>query len=484
MPEKILFLTGKLAQARLQRVLQSMQPLEFVFEIRDLGLSVAALMTASMIARRLNDTGGAGRIVVPGLCRGDLDAVAAQLSVPVERGPDDLADLPSWFGRQAAPIDLDAHEVRIFAEIVEAPSLSVEGIVERAAQYSRDGADVVDLGCLPDTPFPHLADAVAALKQGGYRVSIDSLQPDELLSGARAGADYLLSLTTDSLWIADQTDAVPILIPREHGDLESLSRAIEVLQLRNRRFIADSVLDPIQFGFGESLWRYRELRRRHPHIDIMMGVGNLTELTEADTTGINAVLFGLMSEMGIGNVLLTQVSPHARSAVREADRARRIMHAARTGQRLPKGIDAGLLSTHECKPHSYTPEEVRELAMQVRDPSYRVEVTAEGIHVFNRDGLVSGTDIFALFPQLPLLADDAPHAFYMGVELAKAQIAWQLGKRFVQDQPLHWGVAAAPDVVNESVNPLHARLADGEYPQAGETLQASRAQQRRRRKTS
>ena len=35
------------------------------------------------------------------------------------------------------------------------------------------------------------------------------------------------------------------------------------------------------------------LRQRFPTVDIMLGVGNLTELTEADTSGINALLFGL-----------------------------------------------------------------------------------------------------------------------------------------------------------------------------------------------
>jgi hypothetical protein len=35
--------------------------------------------------------------------------------------------------------------------------------------------------------------------------------------------------------------------------------------------------------------------------------------------------------------------------------------------------------------------------------------------------------------------DDASHAFYLGVELARAQIAWQLKKRYAQDEELHWG---------------------------------------------
>ena len=60
-----------------------------------------------------------------------------------------------------------------------------------------EGADVIDLGCLPDTPFPHLEEAVQALKAQGWLVSVDSGDPGELRRGARAGADFLLSLTEE-----------------------------------------------------------------------------------------------------------------------------------------------------------------------------------------------------------------------------------------------------------------------------------------------
>ena len=50
-------------------------------------------------------------------------------------------------------------------------------------------------------------------------------------------------------------------------------------------------------------------------------------------------------------------------------------------------------------------------------------------------------DAFALWPRLRL-EDDGSHAFYMGVELARAETACKLGKRYVQDQDLDWGCAA------------------------------------------
>lgn len=467
MADHILLLTGKLAEKSLRRVMESIAAREFTYEIVNIGVSVAALMTTDMVARRLTDTRGASRILVPGLCTGDLESASERLGVPLERGPIDLKDLPAYFGRGARQRDLSRHDMQIFAEITDAPRIGVQEILARAAAHRRDGADVIDLGCLPSTPFPHLEEAVQALIAAGYTVSVDSVEPDELRRGGRAGAHYLLSLKESTLEIAEEVASTPILIPESAGDIESLYRAMDRLSALGRRFIADSILDPIHFGFTESIVRYHALRQRYPQAEIMMGVGNLTELTEADTTGLNMLLLGVMSELHITHLLTTQVSPHAAACVREIDRARRIMHAAREDNSLPKGYDSGLIIGHERKPFPYTTEEIREMAALVRDPSYRVQVSADGIHVYNREERVLGGDPFRIFPELSLLQNDAAHAFYMGVELARAQIAWQLGKRYVQDEELNWGVAVPPERQGEKAD-MHA------YKGEGATLQARR----------
>ena len=40
-----------------------------------------------------------------------------------------------------------------------------------------------------------------------------------------------------------------------------------------------------------------------------MGIGNLTELTAADSTGVNALLIAVCQELGIRSVLTTEVIP-------------------------------------------------------------------------------------------------------------------------------------------------------------------------------
>ena len=98
MTDHILFLTGKLAEKSLHRVLESMQPTEFTYEVKQLGVSVAALMTTKLIEKRLTDTGNANKMVLPGRCRGDIEILSKALKIPVERGPEELKDLPAYFG--------------------------------------------------------------------------------------------------------------------------------------------------------------------------------------------------------------------------------------------------------------------------------------------------------------------------------------------------------------------------------------------------
>ncbi|MCC2688017.1 MAG: dihydropteroate synthase [Rhizobiaceae bacterium] len=462
MPELIVFLTGHLAKARLDRLLEGLGTTEFSWEVVDIGVKVAALMTEEIIKRRLKLEGGEARIILPGRYRGDLDSLSAHFGVPFLRGPDEIADLPAFLGRKGQPPDLSRHDLRIFAEIVDAPALSIESIVMRAGQLSAAGADVIDLGCLPATPFPLLGEAVHALKSEGFSVSVDSAVTDELRTGAAAGADYLLSLDEDTLPLAFDHAAVPVLIPSVPGDLESLGRAIEAAEQARIQFIADPVLDPIHFGFARSIGRFIEARRRWPQAELLMGTGNLTELTDADSSGTTALLAGLCSELGIRNVLTVNVSPHTVRTVEEHDVARRTLFAARADGALPRGYHPGLLQVHDRKPFVATLADIDALAASVRDANFRIATAPDGIHVFNGKGHAVATDAFSLFAGLGVESDGA-HAFYLGAELMKAEIAWRLGKRYVQDEPLNFGVAFPPPETDRT------RLAE-----AGPTLHAKK----------
>jgi dihydropteroate synthase-like protein len=442
MSERLLFLTGHLALPRLERMLASFGEEAKDWRIHDIGVKVAALMTQDIILRRLPRPLAADRVILPGRCRADLDVLSGAFGAPFERGPEEIVDLPAFLGRSGGKADLSRHDMRIFAEIVDASTMRVDEVLARAQRLTEAGADVIDLGCLPDTPFAHLEETIRALKARGFVVSVDSARVDELDRAARAGADHLLSLDETSLSILpENSPLVPVLVPHPHGDLDSLQRAARLAERRGLRYILDPILDPIHFGLAASIERYVETRRREPQAEIMMGTGNLTELTDADSSGVTAVLLGLCSELRIRHLLTVQVSPHTRRTVQEHDAARRMMHAARADRALPKGYSDALLQVHDKRPFAAAPAEIAELARELRDDNFRIEVAEDGIHVYARGFHRVAQDAMSLFPELGVAADGA-HAFYLGTELAKAEIAFRLGKRYRQDEPLDFGCAA------------------------------------------
>jgi hypothetical protein len=151
MPEKIVLVTGSLAEPRLQRLSNEPGDDDTEITVSNIGVKVAALMTTKIVERRLTLPTAAERVIMPGRFRGDLERLSDFFGTRFERGPDELADLPEYLGRASKPVDLTRHDVLIFAEIVDATLMSPEQTVERARLLQEEGADVIDLGCLPDT---------------------------------------------------------------------------------------------------------------------------------------------------------------------------------------------------------------------------------------------------------------------------------------------------------------------------------------------
>lgn len=441
MAERVVLVTGSLAEPRVKRMAEELTGDGIEPIVANVGVKVAALLTAEIVERRLKLPEGADRVVMPGRFRGDLERLSDFFGTRFERGPDEIADLPEYFGKARQKPELNRQNVTIFAEIVDATAMSIDDIIERSRKLRGDGADVIDLGCLPDSPFPHLEATIKALHEDGARVSVDSFNSEELSRATRAGADFLLSLSEKNISIVDEGPATPVLVSAGAADMASLDRVIDTMIGKKRPFYADAILDPIHYGFAASIARYYDLRTRRPDIPILMGIGNLTELTDADTTGINALLMGICSELNITAVLAVQVSPHCRTAIKEFEYARREYFAAKQANALPQGFGDGLMALRDRKGFASLPEEIRTLASQIRDANYRIEVAEDGIHIYNRDGHHVADDPFKLYPHIDTRADPG-HAFYLGVETARAEIAYRLGKRYAQDEPLEFGVVA------------------------------------------
>lgn len=436
MEKDFLFVTGRLAADALVATLEAAE-LEFDYEVVVLRSSVASLMRTEWIARRLGDARGCARVMIPGLCRGELGRLEEAVGVPVVKGPKDLKDLPGYFGRPRVLKGYGEYKVRILAEIVEAWQLPLDDILATAAYYRASGADVIDLGCPPMEPFPGVGGVVRELKSRGYAVSVDTFDVPTILEADAAGVDLLLSVNSVNMDLVPELSCKVVVIPDFGEGLDSLERNLERVAATDARYVLDPILDPLGFGLTASVERYAETRRRHPQAEMLMGVGNLSELTDVDSTGVNAVMAGIVTELDIDYVLTTEVISWARGSVRELDLARRLMYYARRSGVPPKSIDDRLVVLKDPPFDVYAEAELRDMQHKVKDRNLRIFADREAVYVFSRDLFLKGTDPGELFARLTDV--DPGHAFYLGRELERAALAVRLGKRYTQESPLRWG---------------------------------------------
>ena len=326
-------------------------------------------------------------------------------------------------------------------------------IVSLAEHYRISGADVIDLGCIPGESWRRVADVTKLLVDRGLRVSIDSFDRTEVEAAVKGGAELVLSCNQSNIDWASQLDAELVAIPEAPFELDSLEQTVQQLTDCGASFRVDPILEPIGFGFATSLGRYFDARKRWPDLDIMMGIGNLTELTEVDSAGVNFLLAGICEELGIRSVLTTEVINWARSAVREFDLVRRLTRHSVQNRALPKHVDSQLVALRDSKLREQGEEVLDTLAGQITDPNFRIFAERGKIHVMNRDGYWQGTDPFELFRRVRENAEkplSEGHSFYLGYEICKAATALRLGKQYIQDEELSWGFLSSDGALGAS----------------------------------
>ena len=230
---KILFVTGRLAEPALRQAARRPCP---PGRVRGRGRRPADLGRRPddpEMGRPTSDVPpGVDRVILPGHCRGDLSAVETAVGAPVVARPRRPPRPPRASSADERPRrdGYGGFDIEILAEINHAPRLALDQILAAAEHYRSEGADVIDLGCDPGGPWAGRrpgrrgADATA-----GFRVSIDSFDPDEVADAVAAGAELVLSVNATNRDHARTWGVEVVAIPDRPGTLDGLDETVEYL---------------------------------------------------------------------------------------------------------------------------------------------------------------------------------------------------------------------------------------------------------------
>jgi dihydropteroate synthase-like protein len=515
---KVLLVTGLLAEKAVKSYAKESNAETSVFALK---VPVAALLSPEQIAKALKKAGAQGfdLILVPGLMRGDTAVIADSVGTPTFKGPRYAADLPTVLDaldrvklstvtpacdllrdelRQKALRELDPVEnrdvllkkpgnmliadlavgrdfpMRVLAEIVDAALMPSEEIQRLARHFVKMGADLIDVGMVAGESRPEDARrGVEAVKKAvDAPVSIDTLDPDEIREAVAAGADLILSVDAGNVEqvAAFAGDVAAVVIPtNQRGGyfprkaeerirfLEDIMKEARALGMK--RLMADLILEPS--NVLESMVAFRDFAARNPDVPLFVGVSNVTELFDADSVGINALLARLSAEVNASMLLATEKSNKAKGTVREEAVAAKMMFLAKRRGSVPKdlGLDLLVLKDKRNYEEAYdkTLEEDAQLTIAnediepaLLDPKgvFRITVdrnaeTIVALHFAAAEAdkpsnIIKGKTAEALYAKIVEagLVTGLDHAAYLGSELAKAEIALRTGKEYIQDAVL------------------------------------------------
>ena len=504
MMKKILLVTGKSASEMLEKYArQSKTP----HEIHVCKTDIAALISAELIIKKLSgrNLSEISTIIVPGQMKGDVSVITEKLSIPCFKGPSHVADVPlvldmipkiklspvksansvledeikkradnaikkayksESFRMKIGGVPIGIGITQVLAEIADAPMLSDNEIRKKANHYKNSGAKIIDTGMMShETGSDRIREIIALVKSAGLPVSIDTTNEKEILAGVDAGVDLIMSLDETNYEIAGSIDVPAVVIPRtEKGIPKNIDDRVNLVEkliskignLNNNlenRLIADTILDPLNFNFTQSVVGYYEFRKRNPRVPVLMGVGNVVEMLDADSVGVNALLMGIASELDIDLAFTTEYSVKTKGSVRELVRASEMMYLAKTKKQTPKDLGINLLILKDKrKVRDILPEvdenfkfiKVRKTPIkQLEEGCFRIYLDKGKIHViYYLDDIrvgFTGTDAKDLYKAIanhPDIKISTEHAAYLGKETGKAETALKLNKNYIQDTEL------------------------------------------------
>ncbi|MHA1647861.1 MAG: dihydropteroate synthase-like protein, partial [Promethearchaeota archaeon] len=362
----------------------------------------------------------------------------------------------------------------LIGEIVDAPKLSFKDLTLKVEYYLKSGVNIIDLGCIAnENHSDEIFEMITQLKKI-YQIpfSIDSINPDEIHSAVNAGAQIVLSITVDnySELLDLNKETALVIIPYSKKDENPLSsqkkseRLIELWKLLIRNGFTKILMDPITGvpispGFTSSIETLTSLKQRINQIEkdkpqLFMGFGNVTELIDGDSSGINTLLSLIAIELGVSAILSTEYSNKCRNNLNELNESIKLAYYANQMHVPPLnlGITAFQYKTKQDYPKYVSFDEpIKQIDFKdqpaIMDPKgyFKIYIDEKKNHImithFNnsvkfKDATLTlaGDNAESLYKTIIKsgLVSRLDHAAYLGKELVEAELALNLGMPYSQ----------------------------------------------------
>ncbi len=466
---RILLVTGRIAEREVRKIAE-----KYGCDVYVADVDVASFLTPNHLKDL--DLSKYDLVLIPGLAKGNWKGLEKVKGVKVRLGTIHYSDLP-YILERIEELEL-SHEIpacrllnlnkaeenvrlvdsidecyfyigdvkvggriKVVAEIVDATELDNDSLIDRISYYLESGADIIDLGIPIDFDSRDVERVVKVARDHCKALSIDTFNRKAIEIGVKHGVDMIMSVSHENMDCLDLVrDKAVVVVDR---DVKRLLRLVDTAKGFTDKVIADPLLDIRVF---ESLMRYHEFRSRSD-VPLLMGVGNVTELFDADSIGINALLTYIAEEIGCQLVFTTEASDKTRGSVRELRIATYMAKISKLKKIPPKdlGFDLLIFKEKRIRREKFEVKEVVEAKPSefIRDPKgdFRIWV-GDKIYCQHESVTISGEnakEIIDTVIRLGLISR-LDHAGYLGRELKKAELALKLGKSYVQDEELNFGI--------------------------------------------
>lgn len=362
--------------------------------------------------------------------------------------------------------------MRVLAEIANAPLLTKKELINKVKYFLDSGADMIDIGMIAGEDFsdkiPEMISIIRPILRN-KALSIDTLNPNEIKIAIEHGIDLVLSIdlgnNEEILPLLKKYKVPAVVLPTNFSKnivphtieerVNSMDKLTNICINQNIEIIADLILDPINSSsIVDSIISCREYQKIHK-LPMFFGVGNVTELMDVDSTGVNGLLAGIAMELGASILFTPEESGKTQNSVYELAIASKMMFLAKNRGSIPKDLGLDLLLFKDKKKRQELTEKLN-VPLKLAEESKKFVLDPAGsfkIKVEHKSKLKDSKIIITHFkkntPDLAIegkntkeicdeiirrnLITHLEHATYLGWELQKAEIAMITGKDYVQD---------------------------------------------------